>query len=80
MSEDGGMYVVDTAGLGGQESVSLPIRLFQVCPNTTPITLPAVGQPYNTPYDTLDGQRFLISCRDTAAGQFRVLLDWAPPE
>ena len=80
MSEDGGMHVVDTAGLGGQESVSLPTRLFQVCPNTTPIVVPAVGSPFNTPYDTLDGQRFLISCRDAAADQFRVLLDWTLPE
>ena len=80
MSEDGGMYVVDTAGLGGQESVSLPIRLFQVCPNTTPIARPAVGAPWNAPYDTLDGQQFVIACRDAAADQFRVLLDWALPE
>ena len=79
MSEDSGMYVVDTAGLGRQESVPLPTRLFQVCPNGTPVSLPAVGAPYSSPYHTLDGERFLISCREQSLGHFLVLLDWAPP-
>ena len=76
MSEDSGMYVVDTAGLGGQESVPLPTRLFQVCPNGTPVSLPAVGAPYSSPYHTLDGERFLVGCREEPVGQFLVLLDW----
>ena len=53
-----------------------PTRLFQVCPNATPIARPAAGAPY----DTLAGQRFLISCRDAAADQFRMLLNWTLPE
>ncbi len=29
---------------------------------------------------TLDGERFLISCREEPAGQFIVLLNWVLPE
>ena len=76
MSGDDVVYAVDTTDLGIQGSVSLPSRLFQACPDARPIRLATGGTPYATPYDTNDGERFLISCREEPAGQFVVLLNW----
>ena len=76
MSGDDVLYAVDTANLGGREPVTLPSRLFQVCPDGRPINLATAGTPYASPYDTLDGEQFLISCLEEAVGQFRVMLDW----
>ena len=43
---------------------------------TEPIGLTMRGTPWNHPYDTHDGQRFLFSCRADPPGRFVVLLDW----
>ena len=80
MSRDDNLYAVDTANLGGQDSVPLPTRLFQACPIGRPFALPAVGTPYNSTYDAQDGERFLVSCREERPGQFLVLLNWVLPE
>ena len=80
MSGDDVVYAVDTTDLGAKGSVSLPSRLFQACPEGRPIQLATAGTPYATPYDTRDGERFLISCRAEPAGQFIVLLNWVLPE
>ena len=76
MSEDHVLYAVDTANLGQREPVTLPSRLFQVCPDGTPLRRATAGQPYAFPYDTLDGEQFLISCREEPVDQFLVMLDW----
>ena len=76
MSEDV-LYAVDTADLGGQASVSLPSRLFQACPDGR-VGGSASILPNIAPYHTLDGERFLISCRQEVS-QFVVLLDWMFP-
>jgi Tol biopolymer transport system component len=51
-------------------------RLFQACPETGS---PARGVGF--PFDTRDGQRFLVSCRVQPAGRYVVLLNWSagPP-
>ena len=80
MSGDDVLYVVDTSDLGIRDLVPLPSRLFQACPRGRPIGLPTTGRPWTHPYDTDDGERFLIGCREEPAGQFLVLLDWVLPE
>ena len=80
MSGDDVLYAVDTANLGGREPVTLPSRLFQVCPDGRPINLATAGTPYASPYDTLDGEQFLISCREEPVSQFLVMLDWVLPQ
>lgn len=78
MSRENFLYAVETAGLGSAGSVLSPRRLFKACPDGRPTTPAAVGAPWLPPYDTRDGERFLISCLP-ALGQFEVLLDWAWP-
>ncbi len=77
LSADDVLYAVDATNLGAQASVPLPSRLFQACPGGRPMNLAATGQPYQGPYDTYDGERFLVSCRQEPVGEFLVLLDWA---
>ena len=77
MSEDV-LYAVDTADLGGQASVSLPSRLFQACPDGRVMSSASILLNVAS-YHTLDGERFLISCRQEVS-QFVVLLDWMFPE
>ena len=79
MAGDDVLYAVDTTDLGGQTSVSLPTRLFHACPDGRPITLATGGTPFQPPYHTLDGERFLISCRERPVGEFLLLLDWLLP-
>ena len=80
MSGDDVLYVVDTSDLGIRDLVPLPSRLFQSCPRGRPTGRPTTGRPWEHPYDTDDGERFLIGCREEPAGQFLVLLDWVLPE
>ena len=76
MSGDDVLYAVDTADLGRREPVTLPSRLFQVCPDGRPVSHATGGVPYSPPYDTRDGEQFLVSCREEPVGQFLVMLDW----
>ena len=71
------LSAVNTADLGGQGSISLSFRLFQACPDGSPVGLANLNP--DTHYDTVDGERFLISCQQEV-DQFVVLLDWMFPE
>jgi Tol biopolymer transport system component len=78
MSRDLSIYAVNTRDLGRSTTTPPPSRLFQACPGNQPATLPVTGVSYNYPFDTHDGQRFLINCRVEPPGQYRVLMNWAP--
>ena len=80
MSGDDVLYAVDTANLGGREPVTLPSRLFQVCPDGSPFRRATVGAPYTPAYHTIDGEQFLISCFKEPVDQFLVMLDWVFPQ
>ncbi len=79
MSFDGVVYAVDTVDLGRLQPIPLPSRIFQACPEGRPIGQ-ATAVPRVPPYDSVDGERFLISCRSEPTAEFLVLLNWQLPE
>jgi Tol biopolymer transport system component len=78
LSPDYGLNAVDMRELGRSSGVPQPMRLFQACRGTGPAAIAGTGNTYLYPFDTHDGQRFLIDCRVQPPGQYRVLLHWKP--
>lgn len=78
MSGDFTVYAVATSDLGGTGTVGPPQRLFRACPGTVPWNRPMRGESYGTPFDTLDGQRFLVNCASRPPGESVVLMNWSP--
>jgi len=75
MTADSGINAVDTRNLGRSGSPPAPVRLFQACPDTSPHLAPLTNQSYGYPYDTHDGQKFLVNCRTHKSGSYVVLLN-----
>jgi hypothetical protein len=76
MSGDFRIQAVNTSTLHGPAAVPPPMALFKACPGTVPNGIPGRGEPFNQPYDTLDGQRFVLHCRAEPPGKFVVLVNW----
>jgi Tol biopolymer transport system component len=76
MSVDNKIYAADTRGLGHSDSLPAPFLLFRACSNSVPTSTPGSGSPYSYVFDTLDGQRFLVSCLTQKPGRFTVLTNW----
>jgi Tol biopolymer transport system component len=76
MTRDSVIHAVDVRALGQAGSVLSDSRLFEACPEAAPATRAMSNNSYATPYDTRDGQRFLVNCRVQPAGRYLVLLDW----
>jgi hypothetical protein len=75
MSGDSAINSVDTRNLGRSGTMPAPVRLFQACPGTSPHLAPLTYQSYSYPYDTHDGQTFLVNCRTHPSGRYVVLLN-----
>jgi Tol biopolymer transport system component len=75
MSPDSAINSVDLANLRSTSTVPAPVKLFRACPQTVPFGAVGTNAPYLYPFDTRDGNRFVINCRVSAPGQFVVLLD-----
>ena len=75
MTADSGINSVDTRNLGRSGTTPVPVRLFQACPGTSPHLAPLTNQSYGYPYDTHDGQTFLVNCRTRPSGRYVVLLN-----
>ncbi len=74
-SLDGSIFAVDTRNLGQTDTLPTPVRLFRACAQTEPPNLETLGSPF----DTRDGQRFLVTCRLEPPGRFTVLMNWTFP-
>ena len=75
MTADSGINSVDTRNLGRSGATPAPVRLFQACPDTSPHLAPLTNQSYGNPFDTHDGQTFLVNCRTHPSGRYVVLLN-----
>jgi Tol biopolymer transport system component len=75
LSADNFIYSVDVSNLRPMPMVPAPVKLFQACPQTVPAGTVGSNAPWLYPFDTRDGNRFLVDCRVSAPGQFVVLLD-----
>ena len=72
------VYAVDMRDLKRSRGLLPAVRLFRACPDTsTPSALS--GAPWNYFYDTIDGQRFLVNCREQRPGRLGVVLNWTMP-
>jgi Tol biopolymer transport system component len=76
MTANSDIVAVDTRGLGRSRTVPRPSRVFHPCEGARVQSLPLTGASYNPPYDTLDGQRFLVACQSEARAKVTVLLNW----
>jgi Tol biopolymer transport system component len=76
MTPDSVIHAVDVRTLGQAGATPAASRLFEACPETNPANRALAGASYNTPFDTHDGQRFLVTCRVQPAGRYLVLLNW----
>jgi eukaryotic-like serine/threonine-protein kinase len=74
MTVGGEIFSVNVASLAEGQSVPAPVRLFQACRETGVVN--SAGAPYNYPFDTRDGQRFLVVCSAGSPGDFTVWLNW----
>jgi hypothetical protein len=70
------IHAVDVRTLGQAGATPAASRLFEACPETNPANRALIGASFNTPFDTHDGQRFLVTCRVQPAGRYLVLLNW----
>jgi Tol biopolymer transport system component len=80
LSPDSSLYAVDTRALVRSATAPPAVRLFQACRGTQPSGIAGTGQTYWYPFDTHDGQRFLIDCQVQPAGRYHVLLNWRPAD
>ena len=78
MSREFDIYAVNTATLGRSSEAPPPSRLFKACPQTAPVDTPMTSRTFAYPFDTLDGQRFILNCRVQPAGRYVVLLNKLP--
>jgi Tol biopolymer transport system component len=67
------IFAVDMRNLGRTKTLSTPVPLFRVCPGTQPLH-------DSPPFDTRDGQQFLVNCLVEPPGQFTVLMNWTFPK
>jgi serine/threonine protein kinase len=72
MAPDGAINAVDTRDLGREETLPPPVQLFPTCPEARP-------QRDSPPFDTRDGERFLVNCLVEPPGRFTVLTNWTLP-
>ena len=76
MSEDGTIHSVATSALRLDGFVPRPETLFRPCPGSAPQSPPMTAQVWGTPYDTLDGKRFIVNCFLRPSREFVVLMNW----
>jgi Tol biopolymer transport system component len=75
MSPEFDIEAVSIRNLGRSDETPTPVRLFKACPQTAPVDPPMTGQTFGWPFDTRDGQKFLVNCRVQPAGRYVVLLN-----
>jgi hypothetical protein len=75
MAPDYYIYSVDLSKLASARTVPPSTKLFRACPQTIPAAAVGAHTPWMYPFDTLDGNRFLINCRAIPPGQFGVLIN-----
>jgi hypothetical protein len=75
MAADYSIYSVDLSKFASTQTVPVPTKLFRACPQTIPAGVVGGHTPWLHPFDTVDGNRFLIDCRVSAPGQFEVFID-----
>jgi Tol biopolymer transport system component len=76
MSEDATIHAVPTTSLRVDGPGPRPQMLFRPCPGGAPQSQPMTAQFWATPYDTLDGKRFLVSCSMRPSGAYVLLMNW----
>jgi Tol biopolymer transport system component len=76
MSEDAAIQVVPTSALRAGGAGPRPQRLFRPCPGSVPFSVPMTAQFWGTPFDTLDGRRFLVNCSVQPSREYVVLMNW----
>ena len=75
---DVSVYAVDMRDLKRSGSLPPAVRLFRACPDTSTASSLS-GAPWNYFYDTIDGQSFLVNCREQRPGRVGVVLNWRMP-
>ena len=76
MSEDATIHSVAMTGLRIGGPVPRPHALFRPCPGSAPQALPMAAQFWGNPYDTRDGQRFIVDCTARPSREYVVLMNW----
>jgi serine/threonine-protein kinase len=76
MSEDATIHAVPTGTLRVDGPVPRPQALFRPCPGSAPQSPPMSGQFWGNPYDTLDGNRFIVNCSIPPSREYVVLMNW----
>ena len=81
MTRDSVIHVVDVRTLGQIGTTPVSSRLFEACPDTNPASRAQTGASFNPPFDTRDGQRFLVNTVSDgpAAAPIILVLNWKPP-
>jgi Tol biopolymer transport system component len=75
VSGDLTMWSVNTRDLG-RAPLSEPVRLFRLCESSSGSTVPLRLASFINPYDTLDGNRFLVNCTIQPPNHFTILMNW----
>ena len=76
MSEDATIHSVATSGLRIGGAVPRAHALFRPCPGSAPQAPPMTAQFWGNPYDTRDGNRFIVDCTARPSRDFVVLMNW----
>ncbi len=78
MSADFTIYAVTTEGLHLTGHVPRGEPLFRACPGSVTQGPPGRGAWWSNPFDTVDGNRFLVNCVQQSPDTFNVLMNWSP--
>jgi eukaryotic-like serine/threonine-protein kinase len=76
MSEDATIHGVPTRNLRIDGVVARPQALFRACPESSPESPPMTAQFWGNPFDTRDGNRFIVNCALPPSRDYVVLMDW----
>jgi serine/threonine protein kinase/Tol biopolymer transport system component len=76
MSEDATIHAVATRGLRMGGPAPRPHALFRPCPGSAPQAPPMSANFWGNPYDTSDGNRFIVDCIVRPSREFVVLMNW----
>jgi Tol biopolymer transport system component len=76
MSEDATIHAVPTNALRIDGRVPGPKGLFRACPESAPLSPPMTAQFWGNPFDTRDGNRFIVNCTLPPSREYIVLMNW----
>ena len=71
MSEDATIHAVPTGALRIDGVAPRPQVLFRPCPESTPQSPPMAAQFWGNPFDTRDGNRFIVNCALPPSREYR---------